>query len=54
MLVATFVDFGGFLVVSQIFIENGVCEGVDLGVSWPIPSDLASGQWSTSNEHFQL
>ena len=29
-------------------------DGVDLGVSWPIPSGLASRHWNTSNEHFWL
>ena len=48
---------GGVPVVSQNIIENGVLEeqdGVVLGVSWPLPSGLASGNWSTSNEHFRL
>ena len=41
----------------KFLLRTGVLEeqdGVVLRVSWPLPSDLASGHWSTSNEHFRL
>ena len=53
-LVAMFVDFQWSVKFS---LRVGVLEkqdGVVLGVFWPLPSSLASGHWSTSNEHFQL
>ena len=47
----------GFHWSVKVSLRIGVLEeqdGVVLGVSWPLPADLASYHWSTSNKHFRL
>ena len=51
------VDLVGFQWSDKLSLIMGTLEEQDdvaFGVSWPLPSGLASIDWSTSNEHFPL